>query len=155
MSSATTEAVYDTIRTRLFGFDREGGGATPVPLSSALTGGLYIVQPPDNVVYPYGVMRLQGRETSGDYNGDRETMECEVLLFDRHRGDQMTLENIADWCDEALLRYKNVANGLMFTRSRQRDSLPPGINPTDHEVVGIRLVYPFVVWPQYLTQYAD
>jgi hypothetical protein len=154
MSVATTTSTYASLRDKLLAFVPEGGGA-PDTLQQRLTGGLWILQPKDTVSYPYGVMRLQDRETDGDYNGDRETLALELQLFGRNRAQQMAIEAMADTADEALLRFKDVTGGLMFSRSRQRDSIPAGSNPTDHEVVAVRMLYPLVAWPGFLTKYAD
>ena len=155
MSAATTEALYKALRTQILDFVAEGS-PTPDTLATSLTGqGIYAVQGPDEVTYPYGVMRLQNRRTSGEYNGERETVDLELLLFHRPRNEQYPLEGLADIADEAMLRYVDNSAGLVFSRERQRDTLPAGTGPADREVVAIRCLYPLTIWPQYLTQYAD
>ena len=152
MSAATTEALYTSLRTALLAF-QPAGGATPESLGALLTG-LWVVQGPDNVSYPYGIMRLQSRQSSGEYSGDRETVGLELTLYDRPRKQQYAVEGYADVAEQALLRYRDVTSGLVFARERQRDTLPQGTGPADREVVGVRLVFPLVVWPVWLTQYA-
>lgn len=150
----TTRAIYASIRDAILGFVPEG--ATPgVATEDVLTGGLYIVQPPDNAVAPYGTIRLQNRNTSGEHQGERDSMDLEVLLWGLASEEQYDLEDLGDRVDEALLRFRLNSSGVIFGRGRQRDSLPRGTNPTDHNVVGLRLLFPLAVWPQYLTRYAQ
>jgi hypothetical protein len=153
MSAATTQALYASLRTKLLDFIPEGG-ATPDSLGQNLTG-IYIVQGPDTVSYPYGIMRLQARQTTGEYNSERETLDLELLLYHRPRSQQYVVEGYADIADQALLRYRDTTSGLVFARERQRDTLPQGTGVGDREVVGVRLLFPLVVWPVWLTQYAD
>ena len=121
MSATTTELLYTSLRTALLAF-QPAGGATPESLGALLTG-LWVVQGPDNVSYPYGIMRLQSRQSSGEYSGDRETVGLELTLYDRPRKQQYAVEGYADVAEQALLRYTDVTSGLVFARSRSSRSM--------------------------------
>ncbi|KKW05435.1 MAG: hypothetical protein UY40_C0020G0012 [candidate division CPR1 bacterium GW2011_GWC1_49_13] len=148
MSTTSTTNIYRTLRTRLLSFT-PAAGAT---LASRLGNRLFVAQAPDDATYPYGVMTLS-LSTEGAYNGDREQGIFEVTLYDRPRSRQEALEDIADICDGALLRYADASSGLLFSRDRARASLPPAPPPLDREVCAVRLAYSIVVWPEALTQY--
>lgn len=148
MSTASTDAIATTLRTHLLTFEPAPDAGT---LGDVLGERLYRDAAPDSPTYPYGVMRLINRVVDGAYNGDRESMDLEVQLFHRPRRATATLETAADRCDIAMQRYADASDGLLFSRERTRDTLPPFPEPADREVVQIRLVYPLVAWPTYLT----
>ncbi len=152
MSAATTEALYKALRTRLLTFQALGS-PTPDTLGDSLSN-LYIVQGPDDVTFPYGIMRLQARQRPGEYAGEREAMDLELLLYDRPRAQQYVVEGYADIADQALLRYKDRTAGLFFSGSSERDTIPMNTQVSDREVVGVRCVYALIVWPQFLTRYS-
>lgn len=77
------------------------------------------------------------------------------MLYGRPRSQAVTIEDAADVCDQAMLRYVDSSSGLTFSRERQRDTLPPFIDPADREVVQIRLLYSVKTWPLLLTQYSS
>lgn len=159
MNTESTELLYKALRTRLLGFTPTDpgatpGGATPDTLGDALGTRLFVVQAPDTVTYPYGIVRLQARQESGEYAGERETMELELLLYHRPRAKQYVLEGYADVADQAFLRYVDANGGLIFSGSRQRDTVPMNSLAADREVCAIRCVYDLIVWPEFLTQYS-
>lgn len=152
MSAASTEALYKALRTRLLTFQALGS-PTPDTLGDSLTD-IWIVQGPDNAEYPYGIMRLQARMRSGEYAGEREEMDLELLLYDRPRAQQYAVEEYADIADQALLRYASSSAGFVFSGSSERDTIPMNTPISDREVVAVRCVYHLIVWPQFLTQYS-
>jgi len=152
MSAATTEALYKALRTRLLTFQALGS-PTPDTLGDSLTS-LWVVQGPDTAAYPYGIMRLQARQRPGEYAGEREAMDLELLLYDRPRKQQYVVEGYADIADQALLRYADSSAGLFFSGSSERDTIPMNTQVSDREVVAVRCVYHVVTWPQFLTQYS-
>ena len=152
MSAATTEALYKALQTRLLTFQALGS-PTPETLGDSLTK-LYIVQGADDAKYPYGIMRLQARQTSGEYAGERETPDLELLLYDRPRKQQYVVEGYADIADQALLRHADSSAGFFFSGSRERDTIPMNTQVSDREVVAVRCVYSLIVWPLFLTQYS-
>ncbi len=152
MSAATTEALYKALRTRLLGFQALGS-PTPDTLGFLLRD-LWIVQGPDDASFPYGIMRLQARQRPGEYAGEREAMDLELLLYDRPRKQQYTVEGYADIADQALLRYTDSTAGFFFSGSSERDTISMDSSIADREVVAVRCVYHIISWPQFLTQYS-
>jgi hypothetical protein len=158
MTTSSSDFMHSQIRDQMLTFVPKGGGAT---LNTTLggtgtnDGRLYKSQAPDTVNYPFGVMRLINRVTGGEYNGEREAFDVEIMLFGRPRSQGKTIEDLADQFDQAMLRYKDgSALGLVFSRSRQRDTMPAPVDPADREVVQIRLAYSCKAWPLYLTKYS-
>lgn len=158
--SLSTTALETTLRTRLLTHSRLGGGATLADILGSQAGAgadgkLYRIEAPDNVTSPYAVMWLKNRRTNAE-NAERELAELEVMVFDRPRAMQSRAESAADACDEAMIRYQEqIGDGLVGCWGRTRSTLPPMVEPADREVVQIRLSYTLVIYPQYLTQYAD
>jgi hypothetical protein len=158
MTTTSTDNLHTQIRNQLLTFVPKAGGQTlnqRLGGTGSNDGRLYKSQAPDTVVYPFGVMRLINQLTLGEYGSEREAMDLEIMLFGRPRSQGLTIEDIADLCDQAMLRYVDSSSGLVFSRSRQRDTMPQPVDPADREVVQIRLAYPLKVWPQYLTQWTE
>jgi len=103
---------------------------------------------------PYVVCRIFNRITTGDTHGQREEASLELQAFGRPRGTQaLPVEQVGDILDGWLLQYRNAKAGLVFSKGRQRDTLPTFADPADREVYQIRILAALVVWPQLLTQY--
>lgn len=158
----STAGLLASLRSRLLDFSRLEGETLAEILGSTDTGSgsdgkLYIVQAPDNVttVSPsrWGVMALKNRRTGGTEQSARDLIELEVMLFARPRSQQAAMEEAADACDEAMLRYQNLDADLVGNWGRLRNTLPVMTEPADREVVQIRLMYTLVVYPDHLTQY--
>ena len=148
MSTTSTQGMMQDLRTRLLTFEPRTGD----PLSDRLTA-LYTVQAPDNVTYPYAVVRLVSRQQTEGYGGLRESFEVELSIFDRPRAQQWRAEGIADVATEAFLRWDIGSSGLMFSRHVRRVTMPPAPSPMDRELVHLVLFVPVVAWPVMLTQY--
>lgn len=155
-STESTAALYALIRERLLGFQPRSGA-----MLSTVLDDLWIVQAPDDAAFPYGTLRFINTNADGATNGDRQTMDAELMLYAQPRSRLSALEGYADVADQAMLRWQAylprvgiLPVSLVFTRERSRYSLPPAPPPADREICGIRCVYPLVVWPSYLTQYA-
>lgn len=152
MSTTTSKAVVDAIRTRLLGFTPKTGST----LNTLLGGRLYTVQAPDEPVYPYAVLTYTNRVQTDGYGGLREMGDLEILIHARPRGQQWAAETIADTVQQAVLRWANSEanpDGLIFTRHCRRDQVPPMGSPMDRELVVVRVLVPVVVWPRLFTQY--
>jgi len=122
-------------------------------LDADLNGGLWYVAPPEqHTTLPYGTVECR-QVSSGAYGGEREEVECELLLYHRPWSRLATLEGLADRVDEALLRYVSTTSGMVLVQSRSREVLVPA-SPEDRDLCGMRLVYLLAVWPAWLTQYA-
>lgn len=160
MNTDSTADVMKGLRAYLLGFAPMGGGDTlgarlsVVPEGSpARPNRLYIVNVPDVLVYPYGIMRWMDPETSGATRGNRMAGELETILYHRPRGKAQDLEHAADVYQQAMREFADATDGLVFSRAGRRNTLPPFQDPADREVVMIRLVNDLVVWPNFLTQY--
>ena len=151
MNTSTTQGIIGDLRSQLLTFAPRTGE----PLEDVLTA-LYTVQAPDKLPenpYPYGVIRLVGRQATDGYGGLRETFEVELSLFDRPRSQQWRLEGAADTAQGAFTRWSLGTSGLLFSRHIRRVTLPPAPSPMDRELVQIVLFVPVAAWPVMLTQY--
>jgi hypothetical protein len=108
----------------------------------------------DNTPFPSGILRLINQHRDGAYNGERITADLEIMLYERNAVNAAALEADADVIEQAFLRYKDRTSGLIFSRQGRRDTLPPSVEPESRGMVQIRLVFPLVIWPRYLTRYA-
>lgn len=163
MSLDSTPDIEAALRTRLLTFSPRAGLPLADVLGAAVgtsgaDGALFWEAAPDTVTTKtprWGVLRLQNRRSDGD-GAEREVAEFEVALFARPRSQKVTLEQCADLCDQAMLRYtETTTGGLIGCWGRLRSTLPPFPSPADAEVVQIRIVYSLVIYPAYLTQYHD
>lgn len=151
-STASTVAILTMLHERLLSY-RGPNGAT---LGNALTGTdgvvrLYQVRVPDNTPYPFAVMRMISAR-SGEYKGLRVTAQLEIQLYGRPWSEHQRMEALADLIDEAMLFFVRSNDGLTFSTSSTRVTLPPAPAPMDGETVAIRLVYNLAFWPRYLTR---
>lgn len=152
MATTSTAAVIQQVRSRLLAFVPASG----TTLSVKLGGKLYIGKAPDNAtVFPYGVMRLINQRQPGAYNGDREEADVEFLVYGNTMAQAQAIEDAADVADQALLRYKDASSGLVFARSRLRDSVSPSEDPAVGQFLAVRCLYSVSIWPIFLTQYAS
>lgn len=150
-STATTAAIYALLRETALAFeDLTGDSLTSLGVP------MYIGTGPaaPDWARPYVIMRLFNRTTSGNTHGQREEMQLELQVFGRPRGVQaQPVEQVGDILDGWLLQYRSAVAGLMFSKSRTRDTLPTFSDPADREVYQIRLVAAVTVWSQLFTQY--
>lgn len=149
-SRATLDLVK-VLRQRLLTFTPIDGSAT---LSFRLGGRIYIDRAPKEPEYPFAVLRLSSMQSDGAYNQIRKTGDLEVLIW--HKGDgaaRTTVEKCADIAEQALYRLWLDAPGLVFSRQSQRTTLPPAPEVVDEQTVAVRLLFPIVFYPQYLTLY--
>ncbi len=149
MTTASTQSMMTDLRNRLLTFAPMSGST----LQTSLGGRLYVVQAPDDVTYPYAVMRLVDRRQTDGYGGFRESFEIELMVFDRPRSQQWRAEGIADVATQAFLGWDLASSGLMFSRHVRRVVMPPAPSPMDRELVQIVLFVPVVAWPVMLSQY--
>jgi len=150
MDTTSTAGIVKALRAHLLAFDPPGAQG---PASAVLADRLYMAQP-DTLAYPYGLIRLMGRTVTPGSHGERETADLEIMLHERPRRLLERLEGIADAFDQAMQRYTAAdaghTLGIVFSRVRRRDTLPPFSNPADRDVAQIRLVYPLTIWPGFL-----
>ena len=150
-STRTTTDLYGLLRTDALAFaDANGDSLTSLAVP------FYQITGPSELDWtkPYVVARLMNRITGGESHGQREVASLELQAFGRPRGVMaQRVEQVVDILDGWLLQYRNATAGLVFSKGRSRDTLPPFADPADREVYQIRIVASLVVWPQLLTQY--
>lgn len=157
MATDRSTTLMALIRARLLGFTTRDAVSMSTYLGSGASARLYGIRPPDTVDWSAGVIgiyRLMNRLADGADRGLRETVDVELLLMARPLTQSLAVERAADVADQAMLNWADATQGLVFCRRRQRDTLVPDSVPMDTEVVTVRCVYPLVVWPQFLVQYA-
>jgi hypothetical protein len=146
-----TSHLLGALITYLLSFS-PASGAT---ITSTLGGRLYAIRPPDNASYPHGVLRLTGREESGDDSSNREDGRIELQLFGRPLIQSVAVEYAADVAEQAFRKYGADHYGRFDVRSRvTRDTLPPPPAPGDREIAHVRVLWRYTWWPTYRTQYA-
>jgi hypothetical protein len=154
MSTASTNAFSSQIRTRVLTFPP----ITGTTLGTRLSGRLYKDWPPENAVFPYCIMRIVGRIMGGRNQMPqyRETPSAEFMLYDNSRAAARVdaLEDMGDLIDAALIGYVDSESGLTFSVGRQRDTLPPPVDPASRHSNSIRIIYDFTLYPISLSQYA-
>ena len=148
MSTASTTATWQEIRDRVLDFAPPGGGST---LRTSLTGGLHFGHAPDNVTYPYGVLRFTASR-EGEDGDHREVLLAELMLYNRPRAVGLkVIEAFADLADQALYKWVSTTDGgPMFSGPRTRATLPVFPEPADRDIAAIRLLYRIVAWPKWL-----
>lgn len=150
MATTSTAATIQQVQARLLNFVPISG----TTLSVKLGGRLWIGVPPENAAFPYGVMRLINQRSSGAYNSDREDADLELMIYGNALSQAQALEDAADTADQALLRYRDSASGLIFGRERIRDSASQSGDPAVAEFLAVRCLYSLNIWPVFFTQYA-
>jgi hypothetical protein len=149
MSTTSTQGMIQDFRSRILNFVPRSGDT----LNTTLGGRIYTTQAPDNVTYPYGVLRmLDRRQTVGD-QGFREAFELELSIAGRPRSQQWIVEGALDVAAQAFLHWDIKTSGLMFSQQRRVGPLPPAPAPMDRELVQIVVYVPIVAWPVMFTQY--
>lgn len=161
MSTASTTAIYTLLRERFRLFATPGGDKLTNYLGSGASDAdpfrCYDTQAPDNVAYPFVVFRLLGRLRQGDDADIRSTPILEVHVHGWPRSQQGVagkVELIGDLCEQALTKWVNYDDGLLFAGAATRDAMPIFGAPADRERVMARLLCDLILWPQYLSQYA-
>lgn len=148
-TSTSTGNLYALLREALLGFSPAAGYS----LQTLLGERLYITQAPETPVFPYGTLRLIDQQRSGAYNGMRKAALLEIQLVGKPWAQLRDLETAADVIEEAFGEFRYTTDGLLFSRSTSRDTLPPLGTPADSQVCTIRIVASLIVWPRFLTRY--
>ena len=152
MSDTGTIALQGALIAYLKAFTPAGGANS---IGTMLNGRLWAIRAPDNSAYPHGVLRLTGREQSGDDASLREEGRIEIMVFGRPLSQASNVEAVLDIAGAAFLKYSANHGGLFDVRARvTRDTLPPPPAPGDREIAQGRAVWSYSWWPDSLTQYA-
>lgn len=151
--TASTAAFYTALRQYLVNYIGPNEDALSDILASDVNNNprLYIVRAADDIGFPYGVMRLE-TTNAGDHHGLRLEGMLEIQLFGRPWTQGDDIEHAADLVEQAMYAFLFNSDGLAFCHGKQRQTLPPGIDPADSEVYTVRLVFTLAIWPAYLTR---
>jgi hypothetical protein len=114
---------------------------------------MYVSRAPDQPTFPFATLRLSEQQRTGEYQGMRKTAMMEIMLVGRPWLMLEDLEHGADLVEQSLLNFHYKRDGLIFSRSSTRDTIPPMSSPADAEVCMVRIVANVIIWPQYLTRY--
>lgn len=152
MSDTGTIALQGLLITYLKSFSPKSGANS---IGTMLGGRLWAIRAPDNAAYPFGVLRLTGREQFGDDASLREEGRIELQVFGRPLAQASTVEAVCDIAEAAFLKYSANYGGLFDVRAKvSRDTLPPPPSPGDREIAQARVLWSYSWWPDYRTQYA-
>jgi hypothetical protein len=150
-TTISTAAIEAAIRDRLLSFTDPAGDS----IADYLGQRLYIDAAPHTVTFPHAVMRFLPLTQDPEYAGERIQADLEVQVYARTDADRLTVKAVGDLIEQATLRWihNDSGDGLMFTRTRTRQVLPPFTAPADSEVSGERHLISLVVWPHFLLQH--
>lgn len=150
-TTESTNAVLSMLRKALLEYEDANGASA----SDTLAGRLYVVRAPDpsSPIFPYACIRLMNqRSVTGRIA--RMTADLEVQVYGRPWSSLDTMETVADLFVAAMTGFVKIVDGLTFSRQWQRDTMPMPVTPADSETCTIRLVFPLVLWPKFLTRLA-
>lgn len=158
MTTASTSAVLNTIRSRLLTFVPSGGSSLATLLGSTTSGAgsdgkLYLNQAPDSVTGFYAVLRLIDAPQVGLDGGFMIRGACELMLYGRPRSQQSAVERMADnvvaaWRDWV---YTEATGNCIASRDVASRLVVPYLEPADRDLVAVRLVLNFMTAPSFLT----
>ena len=128
---------------------------------------LYIDAPPEDVVYPYGIIRLAALLTSGDDSGYQQRGEIEVQFYGWPRSADVVIAMLltvnmgalvsamGDLVHQAWRDYVNTAiDDTIVAQRIQIDVNPPYTEPADRDLVLKSMRLPFYSTPASLAQYS-
>lgn len=148
MSTASTDALYATIRTRILTWPDPTDHVTV----QALVSDLYRISAPDTASGVYGVMMLGLQKIVDGAEGIKETAQLEVMLFGRPRKSQAIVEGIGDRVVGALTGWRDGSSGLLYTTDARAQSMPAFNAPADRELVQVRVTATLKMFPVFLTR---
>lgn len=142
----STQAVYATLRDAINSYVYPPNGLSVASALGNDDDRVFVRAAPSPAPFPYITLRLT-RVSSGAYNGYREECVLEVQVIGRPASQLPLVMQIADLIDGCFLGYAQPNSGLMFSRQRQRNTLPQFQTPADNTVVGEQMLFDVVIWP--------
>ena len=163
MTTQSTNAILNTIRSRLLTFAPLGGGPTlatqigSTASGSGSDGKLFKHQAPDDLTGTWGVLRLRDFPQQGFDGGMMLRGQVELILYGKPRTPTLVtnLERMADTVTEAWMDWAYTASGHISAHDITSRFHIPYEEPANRELVAIRLLLPFRCAPTFLTQYAS
>lgn len=173
-NTASTNRILETIRTQLLTFAPlshvDTGTRTIATLlgadASAPDGRMYLDAPPDNVVYPYALLRMFGPTPGGDDSGFQMRGFCELQFFDKPRSQSRNYGGVTLLRPIALNAMADIATAVWrdFVLTAIDDTLVaqritvrgdvPYTEPANRELVQVRMLLPFYATPNFVAQYS-
>jgi hypothetical protein len=175
----STVRILQTIATRLLTWEPLAHPATGTKTLGELLGAtegasdgdesdgrLYLDAPPEDAVYPYGIIRNAGSFPSGDDAGYQIRGQAELQLFDWPRSEVKSYAGVtlqagvavsamADLVEQAWRDFVRTAIGdTIVAKKIAIRNEPPFGESADRELVLIRLLLPFYATPFYQSQYS-
>lgn len=150
-TTISTEAIENALRTAILAYT-----VGSADVGDYIGTRLYIDAPPDDVTFPYALMRYLPATPNPEYPQERIQAELEIQVFGRTDAQRLTVKAVGDLLEQCFLRYRHNDNnqGMMFSRHRARTVLPAFTAPADSEVSGERHLISLVVWPHFLLQHS-
>jgi len=151
VSTASTDALYQLVRTRLLTYVDPDG----FTLAQAIGTRLWRLAPPDNLKaadYPFAVLSLKSPQMPDGSDRIKLTYDLEVMFFARPVGSHAAVEALGDRALSALVTWKDGSSGLVWIGSATALSLPTPISPADPDVQQVRVTAQFSCYPTLLTR---
>ena len=156
--ASSEDAQLLVIRTRLLTFVPMVGATLAVRLgtlaSSGSDGKLYLMEAPENVTFPYAVMKPYGTGLSredGKFSGQKQ---IEIQIYHTPRDMEATIRAMGDVIEQAWRHWVDGGNGVVFATGKPERQTIKFEPPADREMIAERLVLSYVSYPLYLTQYS-
>jgi hypothetical protein len=154
MSSDTTSNIVKTAIARLLAYVDDAGHSIGDYVGTGASARIFANLAPDNVAYPYIVLRKFNSETSPEYGNLRQEYDLDVRCYGRPRGaKEQETELIADLVEGALLTWQESSTtlGLTYSHKSSRDTSEPDADPPDRDIVTVAVVVRCASWPKYVT----
>lgn len=151
MSTVSTDAIYQLIRTRLLTYVDPDGHT----LTEALGTRMWRLSPPDNLKaadYPFAVLSLKSPQMPEGSDRIKLTYDLEVMFFARPVGSHAALEALGDRAVAALATWKDGSSGLVWIGGVTAVSLPTLPAPADPDVQQVRVTASLSCYPTLLTR---
>lgn len=151
MSTASVDAIYQLLRTRLLTYVDPGGKT----LQQDIGARLWRLAPPDNLKasdYPFAIFDLKSPTMPVGTDRIKISWELEVMFFARPVGSHAAIEALGDRALSALLTYRDTSDGILWVEGGTVESLPTPISPADPDVQQMRVLATVTCYPSLLTR---
>lgn len=154
MTVLSTTAIYTALINRVLNYVPTGNNASMPAVSlksGALGARLWILQAPDNSQFPYGTLRIIGRQSTDGTHGLQEQFTLDIDLWNRPRtlAAMTALEAIGDQVQVALNQYAEPTMPLFISALRVRQTLYAYQAPADRDVIRENLMFDGWMHPTY------
>lgn len=114
---------------------------------------VYQETPPAGAVYPYALVTASFTPPREDMDWHRRGVQLEVMIVDRPRAKLTRAQRLADMAYKAIHLWSvgSALDGSVQFRPGTMQSIPPGGDDTDREVVQIRVLADGYAWWRFST----